>query len=43
MPTNTLRVRLLGSLDIQLDNLFRLNQNIRPSRAAAEPASRVLA
>jgi FAD/FMN-containing dehydrogenase len=24
-------------------NLFRLNQNIRPSRAAAEPASRVLA
>jgi FAD/FMN-containing dehydrogenase len=24
-------------------NLFRLNQNIRPSRPAAEPASRVLA
>jgi FAD/FMN-containing dehydrogenase len=24
-------------------NLFRLNQNIRPSRAAAESASRVLA
>jgi hypothetical protein len=46
MRPNTLRVRLLGSLDIQLgnqplpplDSVFRLNQNIRPSRPATEPA-----